>query len=593
MTAGEAIVEADQLRERARGLSVIIDVSGRIASTLDLQEILQASVDGVTQLIGLDTAAVYLVEGDMLRLMATTPPLPPEFPEPFRVARLADHPHVGRALALHSAVLVQDFHQEASTPAEREIMEGRNLRTVLYVPLVAESEALGIFIVGSIGLPTEVSALHLDLSTALANLVALGVTNARLFADREAYAARLEQTLHDRIQAEAEQRRLQDELIQAQKMESVGRLAGGVAHDFNNMLSIILGYADLAREQGTPNAVIRQALDQIIAAGERSADLTRQLLAFARRQTAEPKVIDLNETIENILKMLRRLMGEHVALEWKPADDLGKVRIDPTQVDQIVANLCVNARDAMEGGGRIVLETGERLLDDERCAENPNLLPGRYLMVAVNDDGTGMTPEVRTKIFEPYFSTKEEGKGTGLGLSTVYGIVHQNNGCIDVESAPGEGTTITVYLPRYDAEAVEGSHGPTRTETAQGGETILLVEDEPMTLQLGQRMLEALGYAVFAASGPAEALRIARRHCTEIALLVTDVVMPQMNGRELSEQVAAICPGIRTLYVSGYTADVIADDGVLREGVTLLSKPFSLGELAARVRWALERDHEA
>ena len=381
-----------------------------------------------------------------------------------------------------------------------------------------------------------------------------------------------------------EQLRLADQFEQAQKMESVGRLAGGVAHDFNNMLGVILGYAEIALYEANPRTPLHESLTEIRKAARRSADLTRQLLAFARKQTIDPRVLDLNETVEGMLKMLRRLIGEDIELTWRPAVDLERVKMDPAQIDQILANLCVNARDAIAGVGRLAIETANVSLDRDYCAAHAGVVPGEFVMLTVSDDGCGMDEETRRRLFEPFFTTKETGKGTGLGLSTVYGIVKQNNGFLCVYSEPGRGTTFKIYLPRHTCEIAE-----TRTagavEFPQGrGETVLLVEDEPSMLNMGRGMLERLGYTVLTADGPGEAIRLAGEHVHEIHLLMTDVIMPEMNGRQLAERLLAGRPGLKCLYMSGYTADVIAHHGVLEEGVQFIQKPFSMKELAAKVR---------
>lgn len=390
----------------------------------------------------------------------------------------------------------------------------------------------------------------------------------------------------ERKDAEKEHERLQAQFSQAQKMESVGRLAGGVAHDFNNMLSIILGYTDIILKQFKEKDPLHGFLIQIREAAQRSAALTRQLLAFARRQPIAPLVLNLNETIEAMLKMLRRLIGEDINLAWLPSADLGLVKMDPGQLDQILANLCVNARDAISGVGNITIETHNVTLDESYCIQNLGFSPGSYVMLAVSDNGCGMDKETTNKLFEPFFTTKKEGKGTGLGLATVYGIVKQNNGFINVYSEPGKGSSFKIYFPRHDTE--EKPDRIKAASIAQGGsETILLVEDEEMILNLEKIMLESLGYRVLAAKRPSDAIHLAEDHSGEIDLLITDVVMPEMNGRELTTKLQTIKPGLNVLFMSGYTSNVIAHHGVLEEGVIFLQKPFSINELANKVRDAI------
>ncbi len=396
----------------------------------------------------------------------------------------------------------------------------------------------------------------------------------------------------DRKQSEARNRKLQDQLLQAQKMESIGRLAGGVAHDFNNMLALIIGYAEMGLGRVDPGDPLHAELSEILAAGRRSADLTRQLLAFARKQTIQPKVLDLNETMAGMLKMLQRIIGEEIALVWKPGANLWPVLIDPAQVDQILANLAVNARDAIAGHGQLTIETANIFLDETDGECRADLICGEFVRLVVSDTGCGMDPATLDHLFEPFFTTKETGKGTGLGLATVYGIVSQNNGFIHVSSAPGQGATFKIYLPRAQAAEKHASVEMER-EPAGGTETVLLVEDEAGILSLGQSILKQYGYTVLAAGSPQSALALARSHPGAIDLLMTDVVMPGMNGNGLSQSIRNLRPGIKTLYMSGYTADVIAHHGVIPEGVHYLQKPFAVKSMAAKVRQVLDDSQSA
>ena len=398
------------------------------------------------------------------------------------------------------------------------------------------------------------------------------------------------QNITERKRAEKERAVLEAQLRQAQKIESVGRLAGGVAHDFNNMLGVILGHAELALEQVRPGQPLYADLTEIRKAAVRSANLTRQLLAFARKQTVMPEVLDLNGTVGGMITMLQRLIGEDIDLRWLPRADLWAVRVDPSQIDHVLANLCVNARDAISGVGKVTIETGNSTLDDGYCAAHAGCVPGEYVRLAVSDDGCGMDKETLSHLFEPFFTTKATGQGTGLGLATVYGVVKQNNGFIDVYSEPTHGTTFTIYLPRHTGKARQATPEAegTARQALRGHETILVVEDEPSILTLTKKLLERQGYAVVAASTPGEALRLAEQHTGDIHLLITDVIMPEMNGRVLAKNLLAICPQIKRLFMSGYTADVIAHHGVLNEGVHFIQKPFSSEDLAIKVRDALD-----
>ncbi len=397
--------------------------------------------------------------------------------------------------------------------------------------------------------------------------------------------------ISDRKRNEEEKNRLQEQLIQAQRIESIGRLAGGVAHDFNNMLSIILGRAELALMNLSPADPLYQDLSEIKAVGDRSANLTRQLLAFARKQTIAPKILNLNDTIESMLKMLRRLIGEDIDLIWKPSANLWKVKMDPSQIDQILTNLIVNARDAIKTVGKVIIETANTEFDEGYCAIHSDCTPGEYVQLSVSDDGEGMGHEMLTNIFEPFFTTKGLGKSTGLGLSTIYGIIKQNNGFINVYSEPGHGSVFKIYIPHCRLEGVvepattSETNGQVNLPT--GTETVLLVEDELEILELARIILKKLGYNLLIAGMPSEALRIAGEYKGEIHLLITDVVMPAMNGRDLAQQLKVRYPLIKCLFMSGYTADVIAHHGILEEDVYFIQKPFSLYAFAGKIREVL------
>ena len=397
----------------------------------------------------------------------------------------------------------------------------------------------------------------------------------------------LVRNITERKRMEAEQEKLQAQFTQAQKMESAGRLAGGVAHDFNNMLMGIMGYADLCRDALPADHPSRGYLNEITNASQRSADLTRQLLAFARKQTIAPKVLDLNDAITGMLNLLRRLIGENINMVWSPGANLWPIKFDPSQIDQILTNICVNARDAIDGVGKITIETATATLDQAYCDGHAGAISGEYVLLSVSDSGCGMTKDVLTKIFEPFYTSKDVGKGTGLGLATVYGIIKQNNGYIDVYSEPGKGTTFKIYLSRFRGEVAK----PTVAEVAEvprcRGETILLVEDEPALLKIYGRSLGALGYKVLLAANPAEAFDIVARHSGDIHLLFTDVVMPGMNGQELAKQLLASSPGLKVLFMSGYPAEVSIQQMLLDESVHFIQKPATRDDIARKVHEVL------
>jgi len=398
----------------------------------------------------------------------------------------------------------------------------------------------------------------------------------------------LHRDITDRKQAEEEREKLQAQLMQAQKMESVGRLAGGVAHDFNNMLQPILGYADLALMKMDKDHPVYTDIEEIRKTAKRSGNIIRQLLAFARKQVIAPVVLDLNDQVGGMLKMLRRLIGEDINLAWLPGADVWEVRMDPSQIDQILVNLVVNARDAIRDVGQVSIETENVALDEAYCAEHPESVPGPYVRLSVSDTGDGMDTETLHNIFDPFFTTKEAGKGTGLGLATVYGIVKQNKGYIEVQSEPGKGASFHIYLPWHEVQPKEVEAAEAVSAgSARGTETVLLVEDGLSVLESSRRMLTALGYTVLPAATPEEAMRQSETYSGDIHLLLTDVVMPGMNGRDLADRIRQTRPAIRSLYMSGYTADIIARQGVLEKGVQFIQKPFSLDQLARKVREAI------
>jgi PAS domain S-box-containing protein len=383
-----------------------------------------------------------------------------------------------------------------------------------------------------------------------------------------------------------ERKLLEDQLLQSQKMEAVGRLAGGIAHDFNNLLGVILGYGDLLlRRIDEPS--LRAKLEQIVKAGERASVLTRQLLAFSRKQVLEPRVLDLNSLVTEMDTMLRRLIGEDIHLVTVVDGALGRVRADPGQLEQVLMNLVVNARDAMPAGGRLTIETANVDPDQPYSAEQASVRSGPQVMLAVSDTGSGMDAETRRRIFEPFFTTKRPGQGTGLGLATVYGIVKQSGGHIEVYSELGQGTSFKIYLPRVDQEA-EAITAVTKTPPARGAETVLLVEDEDALRELARQVLEGHGYTVLEARSGVAALELAETHAGPIHLLVTDVVMPQMPGRELAEQLAVRLPALRVLFMSGYAEQAVLRHGVLGEGTAFIQKPFGPDSFLTKVREVLD-----
>ena len=394
----------------------------------------------------------------------------------------------------------------------------------------------------------------------------------------------------ERRQAEADKAALRTQLQQAQKLEAIGRLAGGVAHEFNNMLCVILGFTEMAMEQVDPDQPLHSDMAHIRTAATRAADVTSELLAVARKQIIVPSVLDLNEIVAGTMKMLGRVIGENIQVTWQPAADLWPIKADPTQIGQVVTNLCLNARDAISDTGHVTIETGNTTIDAADCAVHPAAVPGPYVCLVVSDDGCGMDQETLAQVFEPFFTTKDVGKGTGLGLQVVQGIVLQHGGFFTVSSEPGVGTTFRMYFPRHAEKTVEMVPPAAVALPHARGDTILVVEDEPALLEMTARLLEREGYTVLAALSTGEALRLAREHADEIHLLLTDVLMPEMNGQDLARRVVALRPKVRSLFMSGYSDAIIAERGVLVDAESFLQKPFTAHALAVTVRQILDRD---
>jgi signal transduction histidine kinase/CheY-like chemotaxis protein len=458
-------------------------------------------------------------------------------------------------------------------PEIRARLEQVPWRAVLAVPLMQQDEVIGVLSVGdSAGRVFTEEEIHL--AQAFADQAATALENARLFQETQHAYRDLTQT--------------QAQLIQAQKMEAVGRLAGGVAHDFNNLLTVIIGRTQLLLLRLPSENQARRDAELIRSTARRAAELTQQLLAFSRRQILQPRLLNLNTLVANLSTMLRRLIGEDIELVTAISPSPGWVNADPGQIEQVLMNLTINARDAMPQGGQLSIETANVLLDRPASEELPDLLPGRYVRLSVRDTGVGMDAETRSHLFEPFFTTKEPGRGTGLGLATVYGIVQQSGGHITVDSQPGQGATFTIYLPQIE-QAVESLESATSdVRPTCGQETILLAEDEAEVRELAAEILQQAGYTVLQAEHGPAALRVSLRHEAPIQLLLTDVVMPGMNGRDLANRLRQVRPGLQILYMSGYTDEVLGRHGIVDPNIAFLQKPFTADVLLQAVRGALE-----
>jgi PAS domain S-box-containing protein len=565
----------EEAKRLAQENAIMAEIGQIISSTLNIDEVYELFSEKVKKLLPYDRITVNLikdgntltdryVEGESIpgRNMGDIFPLGGTFTE---------------AVIQNRKGLVVDSQDENGIAAKYpgllpEIRAG--LRSFLSVPLISGDQPIGSLHFRSKGYGVY-SEKDMKLAESIANQIAGAIANAQLFSKQE--------------RAEKEKASLQQQLHQSQKMEAIGKLAGGIAHDFNNLLTIINTHAQLALMELRNLDPLKGKLESIQKAGERAANLTRQLLAFSRRQVVDMKVIDLNALLQELGKMLIRVIGEDIELSTVLDKDLGRVKVDPGQIEQVILNLVVNAKDAMPSGGKLTIETANMELDQEYTHSHLNMKPGRYVMLSVSDTGVGMSPEVRERVFEPFFTTKEKGKGTGLGLSTVYGVVKQSGGYIWVYSEPGQGTTFKIYLPQVDEPLEEEVRKRVVKDRLPGGrETILVVEDEEEVRKLAVGILQKQGYRILEASNGGDAFLICEQAKEPVHLLMTDVVMPGLNGPELARRLGSFHPEMKVLFMSGYTDNAIFQQGVLDHGMFFLQKPFSVEGLARKVREVLD-----
>jgi GAF domain-containing protein len=560
----------EQVRDHQARLEMLLEVSHEVSRIQSADSLLPMIAEACAQLLGATNARLYLLEGEELVQRAAWGD-----PEEMAIARRVPRGdgHAGLVAETGQTVAIPDLAAEPRWPELHQRLLGQGYRSWLGVPVLVGDRTVGVLSVHG----RDVGAFRdydLTIAKAFAAQAGTVLENARLFQEVK--------------QAYVELTRTQDQLVQSQKMEAIGRLAGGIAHDFNNILTIIHGRSEILVKRLTADERSRHDIGLIQQTARRAAALTRQLLAFSRQQVLQPKVLDLNEVVGSMGDMLRRLIGEDIELVLARDPGLGRVKADPGQIDQIVLNLAVNARDAMPGGGSLTIETANADLDAEFVAGHVGARPGPHVRLTVRDTGSGMSPETLAHVFEPFFTTKAPGKGTGLGLSTVYGIVRQHDGYIAVTSREGAGAAFDIYLPRVDGQAAAGQPAAAK-DTGRGTETILLVEDESDVRELAREILEQAGYRVIEATSGAEALVLTRSAGRAPDLLLTDVIMPRMSGAELARELAPLAPAMRVAFMSGYTDDALGHHGVLDPGTILLEKPFTPDSLLAGVRAALDR----
>ncbi len=568
----------DNFTDAQSDLSRLLAVVHDLSKARSLDDVLQVVRVAARELAGADGATFVLRDGEYCY-----------YAEEYAIAPLWKGSRFpleacisGWAMLNRESVALEDIYLDPRIPADA--YRPTFVKSLAMVP-VRQADPLAA--IGTYWATTHLATTReLWLLQTLADSTALALANVELYQDLKRKADEYA-TLYDHAQKEmANRQRLEEELRQAQKMEAIGRLAGGVAHDFNNLLTVITGYSDLVLAMAPPEFEYREQLEEIRGAGERAGSLTRQLLAFSRRQVLKAEILDLNDVVDRMNKLLKRLIGEDIDLATRLRPDLHPVEFDPGQIEQIVMNLAVNARDAMPNGGRLTIETANVDLDEEYAREHPDAHAGPHVMIT--DSGTGMTPEVKAKIFEPFFTTKDLGQGTGLGLSTVFGIVKQSGGNIWVYSEVDHGTTFKIYLPSADGR-VAATQAAVEPESMRGTETLLVVEDDAAVRGLLRRVLCQAGYTVLDTGDPEDAQRICREHPGEIALLLTDVVMPKMGDREFAEKARALRPTMRTVYMSGYTDDAIVHHGVLEPGTAFIEKPISPETLLAKLRGFLAK----
>jgi signal transduction histidine kinase/PAS domain-containing protein len=565
----------EEARSLAQENAIMAEIGRIISSTLNIEEVYERFAQEVQKLISAERCVFTIINSE--EQTATTAyasglKIPSRLPgEVFSLAGSATE--MAKQAKSGLVIPTEDGNEIAARVPGLLPVFSAGIRSVMMIPLISRDQVIGILNLQSIK-PKAYTEKELRIAEKIGHQIGGAIANAQLY--------------NERRRAEEEKASLEEQLRQSQKMEAIGRLAGGIAHDFNNLLTVINSNSQLGLMELKEWDPLREKLDSIQKAGERAANLTRQLLAFSRRQVVDMRVIDINALLQDLGKMLLRVIGEDIELKILPASNLGRVKADPGQIEQAILNLVVNARDAMPSGGKLTIETANMELDQEYSNTHLGVKPGRYVVLSVNDTGVGMVPEVREHIFEPFFTTKEKGKGTGLGLSTVYGVVKQSGGNIWVYSEPGHGTTFKVYLPQVDEPLEEARKKVVKEKFPGGSETILVVEDEEEVRKLAVTILKRQGYRILEAAHGGDAFLICEQGKERIHLLLTDIVMPEMNGPELARRLRYFYPEMRVLFMSGYTDNAILQHGLLDKEMFFLQKPFSVDGLVGKVREVLD-----
>lgn len=576
-------------KSEEQSLRKLFELSRQLVISLDLDDILQATVDGVTTLTGLDSAAVYLIQDEDLRLFNTTPPLPPDFPDALRNAKIKEYPYMCRAIDTSAPVLIPDVLKVPVSPAEESTCKMRNVRTILFLPLIAETEVMGALIAGSTGIVHPVSDSEKDFAHTLANFAALAVKNAKLYQAGQQYVSELEYTIAERKRAEDEREKLRDQLVQSQKMDAIGQLAGGIAHDFNNMLCGIIGNAELLQSEITDKK-LRNLVYEIITLGRRSADLIAQLLAFSRKGQNQIVLIDLHQIIEEVISILKHTINPNINITTNLQTTPCITEGDPAQIQSALLNLAVNARDAMPNGGTLSISTQIVNLD-KLCSQQYTCepSPGTYIEIAMTDTGIGMDSTTLEHIYEPFFTTKKLGEGTGMGLSAVYGTMKSHGGAINFISKPGQGTTFRLYFPFKELENYSISKEPEDfdTETLRSdiaaSNHILIIDDEKSVAAITSEHLRNSGYKVTVFNDSLAALAFFKKHHRVISLVILDMMMPHLDGSAVYHSLSSIKPGVKVILVSGYSING-AVRSLLNNGAQMfIQKPFYRNRLLKAV----------